>query len=346
MATATKKMWVANLVEPWRGDSNSIPVIEFFESINEAAEMGRLSSKDKVHLARLKLRGPARVFYSAQMQLRADDVTFEEFRTAFVNRFNDKHTDHYHYARVQNASQEKNESPEAFLYRLRKLCQRTVRRSENPVEQAVINQEADRRLLAAFINELIGAPGRQVRLQMPENIEKALNMATIATNAKKEERNSAREDRGTSVKVFTVGGNRGDIRDSRYGKPRGKFQWSGNRGAGFQHKAGPTQNSRRVDGAYSYRTDDRTPAQSEGMRTAGGGLKSGPKANDDRYAPRRPHDIHCYNCRLVGHTPSSCPRGQRGNLNGIGRTKATPPSYPKYGRTQRIALCCRLSRVL
>ena len=47
MATATKDMWVANLVEPWKGDSNSIPVIELFESINEAAEMGRLSSRDK-----------------------------------------------------------------------------------------------------------------------------------------------------------------------------------------------------------------------------------------------------------------------------------------------------------
>jgi hypothetical protein len=72
---------------------------------------------------------------------------------------------------------------------------------------------------------------------MLENIEKALNMATIATNAEKEERNSAREDRGTSAEVFTVGDNRGDIRDSRYGKPRGKFQWSRNRGAGFPHKA-------------------------------------------------------------------------------------------------------------
>ena len=66
MATATKDMWVANLVEPWRGDSNSIPVSEFFESVNEAAEMGRLSAKDKVYLVKLKLKGPARVFYSAQ----------------------------------------------------------------------------------------------------------------------------------------------------------------------------------------------------------------------------------------------------------------------------------------
>ena len=62
MATATKDMWVASLVEPWKGDSNSVPVTEFFESIIEAAEMGRLSAEDKVRLARLKLRGAARMF--------------------------------------------------------------------------------------------------------------------------------------------------------------------------------------------------------------------------------------------------------------------------------------------
>ena len=34
----TKDMWVANLVELWRGDSNSVQVTEFFESIDEAAD--------------------------------------------------------------------------------------------------------------------------------------------------------------------------------------------------------------------------------------------------------------------------------------------------------------------
>jgi len=80
-------------------------------SLNEAAEMGRLSSKGKVHLARLKLRGATSVLFS-KSQLRADDV--EEFRAAFLNRFKDKHTHQYHYARVQNASQEKNESLDVF----------------------------------------------------------------------------------------------------------------------------------------------------------------------------------------------------------------------------------------
>jgi hypothetical protein len=79
-------------------------------SLNEAAEMGRLSSKGKVHLARLKLRGVTSVLFS-KSHLRADD---EEFRAAFLNRFKDKHTDQYHYARVQNASQEKNESLDVF----------------------------------------------------------------------------------------------------------------------------------------------------------------------------------------------------------------------------------------
>jgi len=54
--TATKDMWVANLVQPGKGDSSSMPVIEFFESIDEAAEMGKLSSNDKVRQARLEAK--------------------------------------------------------------------------------------------------------------------------------------------------------------------------------------------------------------------------------------------------------------------------------------------------
>ena len=180
---ATKDLGVTSLIEPWKGDGNGISAVEFFESVDEAAELGNLTAKDKVRLPKLKLRA-TRLFYSAQPELRADDITFENFCTAFINRFQDKHTDQYHNARVQNASQERNESPEVFLDRLRKLCQRTVRSSGNPVEQAVINQEADRRVLAAFIIGLIGLAGKQVRMQMTSNIDKALNMAIIATNAK------------------------------------------------------------------------------------------------------------------------------------------------------------------
>ena len=47
------------------------------------------------------------------------------------------------------------------------------------MEQAVINQEAVRRLLAAFINGLTGAPGKQVRLQMPGTIDTSNDLSDI-----------------------------------------------------------------------------------------------------------------------------------------------------------------------
>jgi len=274
--------------------------------------------------------------------LKADDVVYEKFKKAFIDRFKDKHTYNYHYARIQNASHEKNESPEVFLDRLRKLCQRTIRRSNDPVEQAVINQEADRRLLAAFINGLIGVPGKQVRLHIPDHIGKALNMAIIATNAEKEEKASSREDRGATTKVFAVEPLERDPRGSRdgipanrplgrsgnrYESPRGKFQWSSNRGAVQTHWAGPVHDSTGgVVRTYSRRTDNRTSMGASGA--VEGGAKSGPKNDDDRYAPR-PRGIRCYECGLMGHMRSHCPPRRGKRLNGIWRTKAIPPSYPK-----------------
>jgi hypothetical protein len=53
-------------------------------------------------------------------------------------------------------------------------------------------------------------------MHMPDNIDKALNMAIVATNAEKEEKTLSREDRGTSARVFTVGGSRGGIPKNRY----------------------------------------------------------------------------------------------------------------------------------
>jgi len=211
---------------------------------------------------------------------------------------------------------------------LRKLCQRTISSSDKPLEQGIINQEADKRLLAAFINGLIGAVDKQIRMHMPDNINKALYI--VATNAENEEKASGRDNRGTSTNVFTVGGSRGGIPENRYEKPRGRFQWSNNRGAWSQNMSGPTQYSTGVDGTYSRRTDGRTSMGNDSRaRDIEGSAASGPRNDDDRCAPRRPCGIQCYNCGLFGHTKSGCPRGQRKNLNGVGRTKAAPPSYPK-----------------
>jgi hypothetical protein len=243
-------------------------------------------------LARLKLRRVAKAFYSAQSHLKGEDMSDEEFQPAFVNRFKDNQTDQYHYERLLNLFQDKNESPEMYLDRLRRLCHRTIQRSDNPVEQAVINREAERRLLAAFINGLIGLPGKQVRLQM--------NKAIVATNADREERNTLREDRGFN-KVFTVGGNRENAPRDWDTNPRGKFQWSNNSRWPEHSSAGHSTRGRGAIGTRSYRTDSRTSAgggtapdsSRAGQRTsAGGGTASGPKNDDGRYVPR-PQGVQC-----------------------------------------------------
>jgi hypothetical protein len=90
MATAAKDMWVANLIEPWKGDQSSVSVHEFFEAIDEAVEMDRLSAKDKLRLARLKLRWVAKSFYSTQLGLKGDDVEYADFKAVFVQRFKEK----------------------------------------------------------------------------------------------------------------------------------------------------------------------------------------------------------------------------------------------------------------
>ena len=50
-----------------------------------------------------------------------------------------------------------------------------------------MNREAERGLLAAFINGPKFAPGRQARLQMPYTVERALNVAIMAATIDKEE---------------------------------------------------------------------------------------------------------------------------------------------------------------
>jgi hypothetical protein len=156
--------------------------------------------------------------------LKGDDVEYADFKAAIVQRFNDKQTDQYNYTRLQNASQERDESPEVYLDRLRKLCQRTVQQTGDPVEQAILNREADKRHLVACINGLRGVPGKQVRLQMPGTIDKALNMAKVAANAERAERDHERDERGPRQRVIAVGGNRGHFQGRTVWNHRNKSQ--------------------------------------------------------------------------------------------------------------------------
>jgi hypothetical protein len=106
-------------------------------------------------------------------------------------------------------------------------------------------------------------------------------------------------------RVLAVGGSSEKLQYRKDDRPRGKFQWSGNRGDYNHSGVGHSTRGMGVDGTRSRRTSAGRPQ----LPTVEGGAASGPKNGDDRYAPR-PQGIQCFNCGLVGHTRRECPRGQ------------------------------------
>jgi hypothetical protein len=53
-------------------------------------------------------------------------VTWQEFKNAFRLRFGDIHTDQYHYMKLQNPRQGKNDSPQQFADRCSGLAHKIM----------------------------------------------------------------------------------------------------------------------------------------------------------------------------------------------------------------------------
>jgi len=56
---------------------------------------------------------------------------------------------------------------------------------EDGAAQRIINEEAERRLVAAYINGLFGLVGQQVRYRMPQTLEEAVRIAVTVNNAER-----------------------------------------------------------------------------------------------------------------------------------------------------------------
>jgi hypothetical protein len=72
-------------------------------------------------------------------------------KQALVDTFSNKLPDQYYYTRLQDAAQERDDSTEQFGDRCRKLYQRTIRKVQDEEVQRIVNEEAELRLLAAYI---------------------------------------------------------------------------------------------------------------------------------------------------------------------------------------------------
>jgi hypothetical protein len=130
-------------------------------------------------------------------ELGKDVCSYEVLKQALVERFSDKPLDQYYYTRLQEAVQGREEGAEEFSDRCRQMCQRTIRRVQEV--QHVINEEAERRLLPAYINGLKGVIGQQVQIQMPSTVEQAVRLAVTIENVER-----LRHMKEGPSKIFTV----------------------------------------------------------------------------------------------------------------------------------------------
>jgi hypothetical protein len=170
----------ANIRE-WNGNTNSRSVTEFFAQVESCAKVSNWSDVDKVNIVKAK----ALLFVSGRDELVNENVTYEELKLALLRRFSDTLPPRYYYNLLHEAVQKKEESPAQFLDRCRILSAKTIRKTANVIEQRMLKDEADFRLLTSFIHSVTGDPGKELRYRNLSSTEEALSIATVVYNASK-----------------------------------------------------------------------------------------------------------------------------------------------------------------
>jgi hypothetical protein len=158
-----------------------------FSSIEASARIGRWEEKDQLEIAVLKLTDSAKLFHHGCSEIHAEDVTWDKFKRVLRQRFRDVHTDQFRYLKLQTARQAKPEDTQQFADRCRALAQKIVCKVDDPVAQHIHHENAERMLLATFVNELSGTPGRQVRYANPQIVDQALKIALSVQEAERHE---------------------------------------------------------------------------------------------------------------------------------------------------------------
>jgi hypothetical protein len=289
-------------IREWTGEGKGKPVHEFLTQIESLGKVSGWTSQDKALIVKAKLQGLALQFLHGHEELCKDECSYEELKRALTARFSDKLPDQFYYTKLQEATQGKEEGAEEFSDRCRKLCQRTIRKVQDEETQRIINEEAERRLLAAYIHGLNGVVGQQVQFQMPCTMEQAVRLAVTIENVER-----LRQMKEGPRKIFTT---RQEIKCyhcqgmGHYARDCQRNPSSSSLGGRFGNSTYHRQMSRTERGAPENR----------GKRDKEISTKQGSRRQGQPWVPlsnRQPSGIQCFNCREFGHVRRDCTKVNR-----------------------------------
>lgn len=323
----TKDVSLVAGIKEWTGESKGRPVHEFLTQIENLAKVSGWTSQDMALIVKAKIQGLALQYLHGREDLGTDGCPYEVLKSALVERFSDKLPDQYYYTSLQEAIQNKEEGAEEFGDRCRKMCQRTIRRVNDEETQRIINEEAERRLLAAYIHGLKGVVGQQVRYQMPTTMDQAVKVAVTVENVEKHRRLRegprnifvARQD----TKCFRCAKPGHYARDCRPAPDPALPGWRTRSGPRGSWRSGPS----------------RTQRGTRGGRPGGGPRRRGnrrPARPRVSYDEARPVEIQCYNCHGFGHVRRDCPR-----VSGAHPPPNEPGSAPRSPVSNRTPIARR-----
>jgi hypothetical protein len=117
----TKDLSLLNMMPKWLGTEKSGPLHEFLSAVDNMADMGNWSERDKDRIATMRLEDAARTYVAAAPELRGPNVKWADFKAALLQRFRDTRTDNFHYSQLHSAKQKADETVLSFADRVRML---------------------------------------------------------------------------------------------------------------------------------------------------------------------------------------------------------------------------------
>ena len=216
------------------------------------------------------------------------------------------------------AKQRKDEGPEEFADRLRKLNERTMIKAETVEARRALHAEAERRLLAQFVAGLSGMAGDQVRIQMPTSMDQAVCIAITVTQA--EEVKGMRDkipSRAFGLTVAQTQPNNNNNNNNNNTHERDRDNYRG-------HGRGRWGYNKRYENGPGFGQRDRPQFSRKGDNVTPGGSNTPAPSTLGRGSDKSDRGIQCFKCHGFGHVAIGCRGGQKGSpLNASGK-RATP----------------------